>query len=70
MKLEVVVPDSDVDRVKRFYETLGWRMRIDYVAGEDFRLVQRGPCATVVARCTRLAGPTRDCQEGGPMSVT
>jgi predicted lactoylglutathione lyase len=27
---------SDVDRTKRFYESLGWRMDIDYVASEDF----------------------------------
>jgi catechol 2,3-dioxygenase-like lactoylglutathione lyase family enzyme len=44
MKLEVaVVPVSDVDRAKRFYEALGWRMDIDYVAGEDFRVVQLTP---------------------------
>jgi catechol 2,3-dioxygenase-like lactoylglutathione lyase family enzyme len=44
MKLEVVVaPVSDVDRAKRFYETLGWRMDIDHVASEDFRVVQFTP---------------------------
>jgi catechol 2,3-dioxygenase-like lactoylglutathione lyase family enzyme len=44
MKLEiVVVPVSDVDRAKRFYEGLGWRMDIDYVAGDDFRVVQLTP---------------------------
>ena len=44
MKLEVVVvPVSDVDRAKRFYASLGWRMDIDYVAGEDFRVVQLTP---------------------------
>ena len=31
MRLEVVVvPVSDVDRAKAFYEGLGWRMDIDY----------------------------------------
>jgi len=35
MKLEVVVPVSDVDRAKRFYETLGFRLDIDYVADPD-----------------------------------
>jgi catechol 2,3-dioxygenase-like lactoylglutathione lyase family enzyme len=44
MKLEVVVvPVSDVDRAKRFYEGLGWRVDIDYVAGDDFRVVQLTP---------------------------
>jgi catechol 2,3-dioxygenase-like lactoylglutathione lyase family enzyme len=44
IKLEVVVvPVSDVDRAKRFYETLGFRLDIDHVAGEDFRVVQLTP---------------------------
>jgi catechol 2,3-dioxygenase-like lactoylglutathione lyase family enzyme len=44
MKLEVViVPVSDVDRAKAFYEALGWRMDIDYVDGDDFRVVQFTP---------------------------
>ena len=38
MKLEVVtLPVSDVDRAKRFYESLGWRMDIDLVVSDDFR---------------------------------
>jgi len=44
MKLELaVVPVSDVDRAKAFYEGLGWRMDIDYGNGEDFRVVQLTP---------------------------
>jgi catechol 2,3-dioxygenase-like lactoylglutathione lyase family enzyme len=44
MKLEVVlVPVSDVDRAKRFYEGLGFRMDIDYVGPDDFRVVQFTP---------------------------
>jgi catechol 2,3-dioxygenase-like lactoylglutathione lyase family enzyme len=44
MKLEVVVvPVSDVDRAKRFYEQLGFRMDIDFVNGPDFRVVQFTP---------------------------
>src|SRR3954463_4452346 len=43
MKLEVVViPVSDVDRAKRFYEGLGWRLDADVAAG-DFRIVQLTP---------------------------
>jgi catechol 2,3-dioxygenase-like lactoylglutathione lyase family enzyme len=44
MRLEVVVvPVSDVDRAKHFYESLGFRMDIDYVNGADFRVVQFTP---------------------------
>ena len=44
MKLEVVViPVSDVDRAKRFYEKLGWRLDIDIAAGENFRAIQFTP---------------------------
>ena len=35
MKLEVVtVPVSDVDRAKRFYQSLGWRLDIDLVVSD------------------------------------
>src|SRR5579871_2379628 len=38
MKLEVVtVPVSDVDRSKRFYQSLGWRLDADIVRGDAFR---------------------------------
>jgi len=44
MKLEVViVPVSDVDRAKRFYESMGWRLDTDRTAGEDWRVVQLTP---------------------------
>ena len=44
MKLEVVVvPVSDVDRAKQFYKGLGWREDADFVADEDFRIVQLTP---------------------------
>jgi catechol 2,3-dioxygenase-like lactoylglutathione lyase family enzyme len=44
MKLEVaVIPVSDVDRAKRFYESLGWRLDADFVTGDDFRVVQLTP---------------------------
>jgi catechol 2,3-dioxygenase-like lactoylglutathione lyase family enzyme len=43
MKLEVVIlPVSDVDRAKRFYEDLGWRLDADFTGG-DFRVVQLTP---------------------------
>ena len=44
MKLEVVViPVSDVDRAKRFYSNLGWRLDADFVVGDAFRGVQFTP---------------------------
>jgi catechol 2,3-dioxygenase-like lactoylglutathione lyase family enzyme len=44
MKLEVVViPVSDVDRAKRFYGDLGWRLDADFVVHDGFRVVQFTP---------------------------
>ncbi len=44
MKLEVVVlPVSDVDRAKRFYQTLGWRLDADFPFDNGFRVVQFTP---------------------------
>ncbi len=44
LKLEVVViPVSDVDRAKRFYENLGWRVDADFTNGADWRVVQMTP---------------------------
>jgi catechol 2,3-dioxygenase-like lactoylglutathione lyase family enzyme len=44
LKLEVVVvPVSDVDRAKRFYEGLGFRPDADFAAGDSWRLVQMTP---------------------------
>ena len=43
MKLEVVaLPVSDVDRAKRFYEGLGWRLDADF-AGDGWRAMQFTP---------------------------
>ncbi len=43
MDLEtVVLPVSDVDRAKAFYEGIGWRLDAD-LGGGDFRLVQFNP---------------------------
>src|SRR5919107_3285739 len=44
LKLEViVVPVSDVDRAKAFYEKLGFRLDIDFVGNEDYRVIQFTP---------------------------
>jgi catechol 2,3-dioxygenase-like lactoylglutathione lyase family enzyme len=43
-KLEVVaLPVADVDRTKRFYEGLGWRLDADFSNGGDWHLVQMTP---------------------------
>lgn len=43
-KLEVVIiPVSDVDRAKKFYGGLGWRLDADFVNGDTFRVVQFTP---------------------------
>jgi catechol 2,3-dioxygenase-like lactoylglutathione lyase family enzyme len=44
MKLEVqVIPVSDVDRAKRFYERLGWRLDDDVAPLDGLRIVQFTP---------------------------
>ena len=44
LKLEVVaVPVADVDRSKRFYAGLGWRLDADFAVGDRFRVVQFTP---------------------------
>ena len=45
LKLEVVIiPVSDVDRSKRFYEEqMGFNLDVDHRAGESFRVVQLTP---------------------------
>lgn len=39
----VVLPVSDVDRAKRFYARLGWRLDADFSPNDDFRIVQLTP---------------------------
>ena len=44
MKLELVVlPVSDVDRAKAFYEGAGFRLDVDHRGGDAFRVVQLTP---------------------------
>jgi catechol 2,3-dioxygenase-like lactoylglutathione lyase family enzyme len=62
MKLEVVViPVSDVDRAKRFYEGLGWRLDADFASGDDWRLVQLtppgSPCSVMFGKGFTTAVP-------------
>jgi len=62
MKLEVVVlPVSDVDRAKRFYGDLGWRLDLDYSPGDDYRVIQFTPpgsgCSIIFGRNVTAAAP-------------
>src|SRR6478735_7415081 len=44
LKLEVVIiPVSDVDRAKRFYSSLGWRLDADFAFDNGFRVVHCTP---------------------------
>jgi catechol 2,3-dioxygenase-like lactoylglutathione lyase family enzyme len=61
MKLEVVVlPVTDVDRAKRFYEGLGWRLDADFTS-DDFRVVQftppGSPCSIHFGKGVTTAAP-------------
>ena len=62
MKLEVVViPVSDVDRAKRFYGDLGWRLDADFAMGDRFRVVQftppGSPCSIIFGTGVTSAVP-------------
>jgi len=39
----IVVPVSDVDRAKAFYEKLGFRLDVDHQPSDEFRVVQFTP---------------------------
>ncbi|MBX4865011.1 glyoxalase [Rhizobium sophorae] len=61
-KLEVVViPVSDVDRAKRFYDGLGWRLDADFTNNADFRVIQFTPpgsgCAIIFGKNVTAAAP-------------
>jgi len=62
MKLEVlVVPVSDVEKSKRFYEALEFRLDIDHVFGDGFRVVQLTPpgseCSIIIGEGVTSAEP-------------
>ena len=64
MKLEVIViPVSDVDRAKRFYSSLGWRLDAEFATGEDFRVVQMTPpgseCSIIFGKGITSAVPAQ-----------
>jgi catechol 2,3-dioxygenase-like lactoylglutathione lyase family enzyme len=62
LKLEIVViPVSDVDRAKQFYEKLGWRLDGDFSAGNDWRAIQftppRSACSVIFGKNVTGAAP-------------
>jgi len=62
VKLEVVVvPVSDVDRAKSFYEALGWRLDADLAVDEGYRVVQLTPpgsaCSIIFGKGVTSAPP-------------
>jgi catechol 2,3-dioxygenase-like lactoylglutathione lyase family enzyme len=72
MRLEVVVvPVSDVDRAKRFYESLGWRLDADLAVDDGYRVVQLTPpgsgCSIIFGTGVTSAPP--GSSEGLQLSV-
>lgn len=62
MTLEIViVPVTDVERAKRFYANLGWRLDIDYAAADGFRVIQFTPpgsgCSIMIGSNMTPASP-------------
>ena len=62
LRLEaVVLPVADVDRARAFYLRMGFREDIDYVAGDDFRVVHMtppgSPCSIVFGTGITSAPP-------------
>src|SRR4051812_32502773 len=67
LKLEVVViPVSDVDRAKRFYGSLGWRLDADFAFDNGFRVVQYTPpgSACSIQFGTHMTSATPGSAEG------
>lgn len=72
MRLEVVVvPVSDVDRAKGFYEGLGWRLDADLAVEGGYRVVQLTPpgsgCSIIFGEGVTSAPP--GSSEGLQLSV-
>ncbi|WP_371794213.1 VOC family protein [Streptomyces sp. NBC_01718] len=62
LKLELIVlPVSDIDRAKAFYEKVGFRLDVDYTANEDFRVVHFTPpgseCSIIFGEAMTSAAP-------------
>jgi catechol 2,3-dioxygenase-like lactoylglutathione lyase family enzyme len=57
----IVIPVSDVDRSKEFYERLGWRLDADFASGDGFRVIQFTPpgsgCSVIFGKNVTAAAP-------------
>lgn len=57
----IVIPVADVERAKRFYQGLGWRLDADFAAGDEWRLVQLtppgSPCSVMIGKGFTDAAP-------------
>ena len=72
VRLEVVlIPVSDVDRARHFYEALGWRLDADLAVDEGYRVVQLTPpgsaCSIIFGKGVTSAPP--GSSEGLQLSV-
>ena len=72
MQLQVVVvPVSNVDEAKRFYQSLGWQLDADYVGDDEFRIVQLTPpgsaCSIIIG--TGVTSATPGSMEGLLLAV-
>jgi catechol 2,3-dioxygenase-like lactoylglutathione lyase family enzyme len=72
MHLEIdIIPVSDVDRAKQFYQGLGWRLDDDAAPSDDIRIVQFTPpgsgCSITFGKGITAAAP--GSAEGG-LTVT
>lgn len=62
LKLEVVIlPVSDVERAKSFYQGLGWRLDADFSKGDGWRALQLtppgSPCSVIFGKGVTSAAP-------------
>src|SRR4051794_23030284 len=62
LKLEIVIlPVSDVDRAKRFYTGMGWRLDADFSTADGWRVVQvtppGSPCSVLFGKGITPAAP-------------
>jgi catechol 2,3-dioxygenase-like lactoylglutathione lyase family enzyme len=71
MHLEVnVIPVSDVERSKKFYERLGWRLDDDVAPGDDVRLVQFTPRFGLLGHVRQGSHPCRAWLGRGGLTVS
>ena len=65
-KLELILlPVSDVDRAKSFYQALGFRLDVDHQAGDAFRVVQFTPPGSACSVSFGVAGRRGDAGTWG-----